>query len=515
MMKDRRTALKKLNTLLFGKDLRITKGDVYSEIRPFDYSSYYPEEQYIRDQQPPEENVYDIRHFGADVSLEDNAHAINVAVSLAAETGGTVLVRGGRYVTTTVMLQSNVTLFIERGAALCANTTGEGYDQKGILHADGCEHITLTGGGKVCGNGEYFGRKPLWDSNMTEHPPVIDVVQMRRDYRAQLRFAHPSKYGGAVYFKNCTDVKADNFIIEDAAHWSFHLENCNGVHVEHCIINNNRNVANADGFDVVGTSNLHIRHCFVSTADDGICLKNAVWLGCSRPMEHIVVSDCEVISRTNAFKIGTETTHGIRDITVENCTFKMTDVYPGTVSGIAIESADGSVVSDIHVKNIAMDRVTCPVFIRLCNRNRAAQVTAQSANAVEFGQKKTKGGVAEKETYHMKGEVRDILIENIRATGVELPVIIAGFQQQGSVKRVENVTLRNVALQYAPYKEIYDVRAYIPEYSDVYPEAWRFRNLPAYALWARHVKALQLEQFHCSLPRSTWKKDIILDDVQA
>ena len=66
----------------------------------------------------------------------------------------------------------------------------------------------------------------------------------------------------------------------------------------------------------------------------------------------------------------------------------MTDVYPGTVSGIAIESADGSSVSDVTVRNVTMNRVTCPVFIRLCNRNRAAVVTFESANAVEFGQKK-------------------------------------------------------------------------------------------------------------------------------
>ncbi len=513
-MNDRRRAINKLNTLLFGKDLRITKGDVYSEIRPFDYSSYYPEDDYIRDQLPPEENVYDIRHFGADVNAEDNAGAISVAVSLAAETGGTVLVRGGTYVTTTVYLQSNVTLFIERGAALSANKTGEGYRHQGILHAENCDNITLTGGGKICGMGEYFGLKPLWDENMLEHPSVIDVVQMRRDSRAQLRFAHPSKYGGAIYFKNCTNVKADNFIIESAAHWSFHLEGCDGVTIENFVINNNRHVANTDGFDIVDSRNMTIHHCFVSTADDGICLKNAVWLGSRQVMEHIAVSDCEVITRANAFKIGTETTHDIRHITVENCSFLMTDLYPGTVSGIAVESADGSVVSDVRVKNIKMSRVTCPIFIRLCNRNRAALVTAESANAVEFGQKKKKGGIAEKDTYDMRGAVQDITVENITATGVEVPVIVAGFKQKNTVKCVENVTLRNIDMQYAPYKEVYDKRAFIPEYSDVYPESWRFRNLPAYALWARHVRGLRLENFRCSLPRSTWKKEIILEDVE-
>jgi len=512
-MKDKRSQLDKLNTLLFGKDLRIKKGEPYCEVRPFDFSTYYPEEKYISPQALPTEKVFDIRDYGADVNAADNAPALNIAVSLAAECGGTVLVDGGDYVTTTVYLKSNVTLFIARGASLSANKTGEGYRHKGILHADGAENITLTGGGKIKGNGEYFGLEPLYPENMTEHPEIIDVIQMRRDNRAQLRFAHKSKYGGAVFFKNCRNITADNFIIENAAHWSFHLENCDGVTIKNFIINNNRHVANADGFDIAGSSHIEIEHCFVSTADDGICLKNAVWLGNKGPMHDIHVADCEVISCTNAFKIGTETTCDIADVTVENCAFMMTDIYPGSVSGIAVESADGSTVSDITVKNITMDRVTCPVFIRLCNRNRAAQVTAASANAVEFGKRKTHGGSVTKDTFNAKGAVQHIHIENVTADGAELPVIVAGYRQNGETHYINDVTLKDIDIRYAPYKEVYDARRFIPEYADVYPESWRFRNLPAYALWARHVKGLKLLDFNCTVPKSTWKERIITDDV--
>ena len=49
-MKDKRNNADKLRTLLFGKDLRITKGDVYSEVREYDFSSYYPEDKYISKQ---------------------------------------------------------------------------------------------------------------------------------------------------------------------------------------------------------------------------------------------------------------------------------------------------------------------------------------------------------------------------------------------------------------------------------------------------------------------------------
>lgn len=512
-MKDKRNNADKLRTLLFGKDLRINKGDVYSEVREYDFSSYYPEEKYISEQTAPTAAVFDIREYGADVSKADNAPYINRAVSAAAISGGTVLVSGGEYVTTTVHLKSNVTLFIDGQSALVANKTGEGYNHLGIVHADGAENITLTGGGKIKGNGEFFGRRPKADENMTEHPDVIDVIEMRRDYRAQIRFAHPSKYGGPVYFKNCKNIRADNFIIENTAHWSFRIENCNGVSIKNFVINNNRHVANADGFDIAGTSNIDIEHCFVSTADDGICIKNAVWLGNNSVMENIRVSDCEVISCANAFKIGTETTFDIKNITVTDCSFFMTDLYPGTVSGIAIESADGSVVKDITVKNIKMNRVTCPIFIRLCNRNRAATVDAVSANAVEFGAKKEKASSADKDTFDALGQVKNIYIENVDATETEIPIIVAGYRQNGLTHYVDNITLKNIKMEYAPYKEVYDKRRFIPEYSDVYPEAWRFRNLPAYGIWARHIKGLKLLDFECSAPRSTWKDEYIMEDV--
>ncbi len=513
-MKNKRTVFDKLNTALFGKDLRITKGVVYSDIREYDFSSYYPENEYIRKQTVPTENVYDIRDFGASPNSTDNSKAINSAVREAEKTGGTILISGGEYVTTTVFLKSDVTLFIEKGSTLVSNKTGKGYNHRGIIHADSCENITLTGGGKVKGNGNYFGYRPLNDRNMTEHPEVIDVIQMRRDLRAQLRFAHPNKYGGPIYFKDCKNIKAENFIIENAAHWSFRIENCDGVRVKDLVINNNRHVANTDGLDIAGTGNIEIEHCFISTADDGICLKNAIWLGNNKPMKNISVKDCEVISCANSFKIGTETTYDISGVTVEDCKFYMNDIYPGTVSGIAIESADGARVNDITVKNIEMDRVTCPIFIRLCNRNRAATVTSESANAVEFGKKKKKGSSASKDTFDMLGEVGDILIENVNATGAEIPVIIAGFTQNKTTKCIKNVTLKNINIKYAPYKEVYDKRLYIPEYADSYPESWRFRNLPAYALWARHVRNLKLLDFNCTVPKSTWKERIITEDTE-
>lgn len=515
-MKTRRTIKDKLNTLLFGKDLRVTEGEPYTEVREGDYSSYYPLENYIDFNQPLLEEYYDIKNYGADESKSDteNTKAIQSAIDECSRNGGgTVLISGGRYTVTTLFLRSDITLFIDKDSALSANTTGKGYSHNALIYALDCDNITVTGGGRVEGKGTLFGLKPV-SENMFTPSPVIDVIRMRRDYRAQLRFAHKSKYGSILLTEKCRNVTIHNIIFEDSPWWTYKMLMCDGVKITDTVIWNNRNVANSDGFDIAGSSNVEIEHCFISTADDGIVLKNAVWCGCEREMHSISVRDCEVISRTNCFKIGTETTYDIYGVNVENCSFLMTDLYPGAVSGVSIEACDGAKVHDVEIKNITMRRCTCPLFIRLGNRNRAAEVTATTANKTEIVRDAEDSEPVSKSTFDGKSEMYNITVEDITAEEAELPVIVAGYRQKLRTKRCRNITLKNFDITYRDAVEVYDRRLFIPEYVKVYPECWRFRNLPAYGVWARHCENLKVENFNCKGIKGSHRKEKIFIDCR-
>lgn len=173
----------------------------------------------------------------------------------------------------------------------------------------------------------------------------------------------------------------ENIIIEDALDWTLSIDCSHQVMVHDLVINGNRHVANTDGIDIMGSSQVEIDHCFVSCADDGICVKSPMKQGHDgitiedadaemKGTEQVHIKNCTVVSVMNAFKIGTETYFDIKDITVENCRFMLPDIYPGTVSGISIESADGSRIQNVQIRNIEMDRVCCPVFICLNMRNK-------------------------------------------------------------------------------------------------------------------------------------------------
>lgn len=516
MYKDRKSPLDKLGALLFSKEYVPPETQPYPEVYFGDFSSSLPEKRYFgagRLSVPPG-RVYDVREYGAVPNDRQRLATlgINYAISLCAKNGGgVVLLSGGDYYCQTIELKSHVTLFIEKGSRLIATRDIAGYRHHALLYCENSTHITITGGGKICGEGSQFSLKPLC-TPVNQPAPIIDITKMGIALREQTRFPHTSCYGDLVAFKECTNIQIDHIILENAAAWTCRIHLCSHVQIESLMIHNNRNIKGTKGLVLAGSSQVDINHCFISTGDDGICLKNALWMDCKAPMGHIRIKDCEVITRTNAFKIGSGTTADIFDVTVSDCSFYLKDLYPGTMCGITIASCDGAMVCDVTVENIHMVGVSCPLMIRLNNRNRAA--SSALANLPEWAVPKDVLLPADSSRFDWRGGLRRITVRHVTAQDIEMPVIIAGIQDLvKGVKCPENITLTDFALQYRKCREIYDRRLFIPEYAKDTPESWGFRNLPTYGLWARHVKGLDVQRFYCEPAKSTWKQPVAYEDI--
>ncbi|MCH5190819.1 MAG: right-handed parallel beta-helix repeat-containing protein [Oscillospiraceae bacterium] len=498
-----------LNTIgsffpILQKDFKIYDGEIFSEVYDGDFYKNIPFENYINfNSSVTAENAYYIRDFGAiaDNSSVNNAAAINSAIKVCSENGGgIVVVDGGSYTSGTVFLQSNVLLYIAKESAITAShnigdfrrnspTLSKHVDfiTNGLIYAENCENIAITGPGKICGEGNYFSLAPALPPKTEPFKKALDVWDMRQEYRKRIRFAHKNKYGFLVHLRNCRQVRLHNLILENSSSWTLNLNNCNGVQVTNTVINNNRHIANTDGIDISGSSNVTIKKCFVSTADDGIVLKNSLDTGCDKAMSNIYITDCEVISCTNAFKIGTETSLDISDVTVENCKFYLNDIFPGGVSAIAIESSDGASVKNISVSDIFIDSVACPLFIRLNNRNRD--------NRPEFDR---------------KGMITGVKVKNISAKNAEIPTMIMGIPTQ----KINGVELADFSIEYAKGRDYYDYRLKIPEQEKEYPECNRFRNINAYGIFVRHAENISLENFNVTPRERTRRKFKIIIDCE-
>ncbi len=500
----------------------IYEGDYY---RPLPFHEYIHHEDI-----PRGEGVFDVRSFGAVPStMFLSTPAFRAAFAAAAKCRGTVVVDGGYYCVSTLIIPSGVTLFIAEGSAIVASRDLSRFCNMMIGCID-AEDVTIRGGGRIIGNGEYFVHLPLWRPRLKpldyiKLPPVpydsmgYPVDSIRYAYRARIRYAFdPYGTGGEevprplnnVWIRGSRNVLIENIVIEDSFEWTLNLEFSRNVTVRDVVINDNRHVANTDGIDITSSIDVDIDHCFISCADDGICIKAPRYQehddrqaegvsGDLGPTENVRIRNCTVLTVMNSFKIGTGTFYDVKNIDVEDCTFMLPDIYPGSTSGIAIECADGCTVSDVTVRNIRMDSVCCPIFIMLNRRNCDGFLDAED-------EKRRRNG----------GHIQNVLIENVEAKKAEMPSIITGFHDKtdGVTGYIDGVTIRNYACRYAEDREVLDIRDEIHESITDYPESNSFGDVPAYGIYVRHAKNIALEDVSIEARSMNTRECIVCEDAE-
>ena len=490
-------------------------GNIY----PGDYFPEIPWKEYLRSDQPVPASrpVFDIRDYGAAADDLLNTEPIRLACEACRDAGGgTVLVTGGSYRTGTVRLYSNTTLFIAPGSELTASRNAEdlisrvegtqdfGDESSGgaFILAVGEKNITITGGGRISGSGEWFVHEPRKKPALTPFEttmlptreqaktPEINTVpgSIRTFYRDRIRYAE-DKYGtglpvlkrpsALVWLLRCENITVENIVLHDSMCWTLHPEASDHILIRNVVIDDNRHVANTDGIDLSGCCHAEVDHCFISCADDGLCVKNPVYT--RRISEDIRMHDCTVCTVMNAFKIGTGTRYDIRNVRVENCEFIMPDIFPGSVSGISIESCDGSVVEDIHISNIRMSNILCPLYILLNRRNQAGEPFSEDPGSLFWG-----------------GDIRRITIERLYAREAELPAILTGYADRTPGgkpirKAIHDIRISGYQVIYRDNREILHLPDEYDEFLTDYPECNAHGDVDAYGLWIRHADRVTLQ----------------------
>src|SRR5262249_3041331 len=102
--------------------------------------------------------------------------------------------------------------------------------------------------------------------------------------------------------------------------WATHPTYCSDVTIKNVTIRGNR-----DGIDVDSCEQVRIEGCDIDTGDDSISLKSGRGLNGGRrgkPTENLIIRDCKLHGRNFAcIGIGSETSGGIRNIRIEQCSF--------------------------------------------------------------------------------------------------------------------------------------------------------------------------------------------------
>jgi polygalacturonase len=296
----------------------------------------------------------------------------------------------------------------------------------------------------------------------------------------------------AIALKLCKNVLIRDVTIFHGGWFAILVTGCDNVTIDNVTIDTNR-----DGMDIDCCRNVMVSNCRVnSPIDDGICPKSTHVLGEPRITENLTIVNCQVSGfeegtlldgtmkpAKNGFgriKFGTESSGGFRNVTVANCTFR-------SCHGLALEAVDGGILENFTINNLTMmDVRDYAIYLTTGKRNRTPNLTTHS-------------------------RMRNILISNVIADGVDK---LSGIQIMGLPEQpIEGVRLENIRLTSKGGGTTNDATINPKELGTGYPEPSMLGTMPAYGIFARHVRDLELANIHLNFQAEDFRPAASFADI--
>ena len=420
---------------------------------------------------------FSVKDFGASGNgLSKDTEPIQNAIDAAHKNGGgTVCFPAGTYLSGTIFLKNNVSLYLQAGATLLGSTDlrdfpemipgfrsyTDIYVRHSLIYGENIENVSLLGEGTIDGQGAAY-----TDKSWLIRPYLFRFVSSRH-------------------------IKVEGLTLRNSPMWLQHYLGCDFVTLRGLKIFNQVN-HNNDMIDIDCSKNVFITDCYGDTGDDCITLKSTA----DMITENVTITNCIVSSTCNGIKLGTESNGGFKNIAISNCVINSRREKPAIlkrttgISGISLEMVDGGILEKVVISNITMYGVDVPIFLRLGNRARPYKTGME------------KPGM---------GAFRDVIISGITAEASDrIGCSITGLPGFP----VENVTLRDIVLRYPGGGVREDAGREIPEFSEKYPEAFMFGMLPAFGFYCRHVKGLTFENVRMATAMPEERPAFVMEDVE-
>ena len=395
--------------------------------------------------------------------------------------GGTVMVPAGTYLSATIELKDNVNLHLEKDATILGTTDYKAYRNLdpfteglgidvgwALIAAVDANNVSITGEGTINGQGSELKARHIAEDKRPEG--------QRWGLRPFL-----------LRWVRCNGVKVNGVTLKFAGAWTSHYFACENVDIQNVTIRS-FGVAHNDGINIDGCKHVRISNCDIESGDDALCFKTtSASHGCS----DIVVNGMKLKSNQAGIKMGTESIAPFEDIHISNCY-----IYNTRNGGIKLFSVDGAHLQNIEITDITMEEVRTPMLFRL------------GARLSVFRKKE--------DTKQPIGLFRNVLIKNVKAVAADKAqltppsgILITGIPGHN----IEDLTLENVNIRLLGTGTPEDAKAQVPEAIDQYPEVKTFGpKIPAYGVWARHVKNLTLKNVTFELKNPDARPEIICED---
>jgi polygalacturonase len=276
-----------------------------------------------------------------------NTEAFHRAVAAVDSAGGgTLVIPAGEYFTGPIELCSALNLHLEAGARLLFSNNFDDYriaekTYRPLVGAKNCHDILISGKGRFDGQGD-----PWW------------VIERRVKSEARARGLPDAEIGRPrmIVLESCKRIRLEGVTLANSPMYHFVPFKCEDVTVDGISILSPADSPNTDGIDPSVSRRVLITRCLIDTGDDCIAVKAGTH-GYG-PSEDILVSDCTFL-HGHGCSIGSDTDSGVRNMTVERCTFD------GTEAGVRLKSrrGRGGLVENITYADLTMRNVGQAIVI--------------------------------------------------------------------------------------------------------------------------------------------------------
>ena len=289
--------------------------------------------------------------------------AIQKVIDLASDKGGgTIVIPEGTYLSGSLFFKPGTRLMLQKGAVLkgsddisdfaVIDTRMEGQCLKyfaALVNADGVDGFSITGKGKINGNGERYW-KSFWLRRQV-NPKCTNLEELRPRL---------------VYITGCKDVHIEGVRLENSPFWTTHLYRCERVRIWNVDIfapEKPVKAPSSDAIDIDVCTDVHVKGCRIEVNDDAVALKGGKgpWAD-TNPGNgsnlRVIIEDCHFGFCHSALTCGSESIHN-RNIIFRNCRIdnavrllwlKMRPDTPQNYEYITVEGISGHVRSFLYIQ---------------------------------------------------------------------------------------------------------------------------------------------------------------------
>jgi hypothetical protein len=447
-----------------------------------------------------EPKVFDITSYGAKGDGTTlNTQMIQQAVDACHGVGGGVVsVPKGVFLTGSLRLKSGVVLRIAKDAILrgspkiadYAVETAElhwiEYDmfksfnvqfRPALIYAENADQVGLEGSGVIDGQGGVASKIFPNKGDSQRRIPIL------------------------IRFERCRDVKLSGLTLIDPAMFATFFACCTDIQIERVTVRSRTSTAYGNAFVFAGSRRVSIKDCDADCKDDCVTFMNfhPDW-----PNEDIEISGCRMTSDWCAIRIGAESFGATRRLTMRDCTF--TDCQ----GGIKIESSGGQTHEDLSFSNIEMTKVCQPIMV-LASRFAFSKHHQTRRPPI--------------------GHIRNVRFGHIKAVVGDGGVTLSTWRQGAPYKRfcsavvsgpdgrIEDISFSDIDITFpgggtAEQASRLDVGELLEAFEYLKWAVPFDGELPASALYLRHVKGVRLENVRFAVEKPDARAFIAGDDIE-